>query len=51
MNDRDREMFDWVRKFNPYDLYTKSSERPNVAELRPYYESLAAEYFPATLDW
>lgn len=51
MNDRDRAMFDWVRKFNPYDLYTKSSERPDVAVLRPYYESLAAEYFPAKLDW
>src|SRR5256886_4583697 len=22
MNDRDREMFQWVRKFNPYDLYS-----------------------------
>ncbi len=51
MNDHDAEMFAWVRKFNPYDLYSKGAERPNVKELRPYYEDLVAEYFPAQLDW
>jgi len=51
MNDRDREMFDWVRKFNPYDLYSKGSERPKLAELRPYYEELVAEYFPGKIAW
>src|SRR5438874_8564500 len=40
MNAHDREMFAWVRAFNPYDLYTKSAERPNVLALRPYYEEL-----------
>jgi inositol oxygenase len=51
MNDRDREMFKWVRAFNPYDLYTKSHERPNVKELRPFYDELIKEYFPAELRW
>jgi inositol oxygenase len=51
MNDQDRKMFDWVRKFNPYDLYTKSHERPNMKELRPFYDDLIGEYFPATLRW
>ena len=51
MNDRDKEMFAWVRAFNPYDLYSKSAERPDVAKLRPYYEELIAEYFPSTLRW
>jgi len=51
MNDRDREMFAWVRKFNPYDLYSKTPVRPDVAALRPYYEELIAEYFPKTLRW
>lgn len=51
MNDHDREMFQWVRAFNPYDLYTKSKERPNVDELRPYYEDLVAEFLPPVLDW
>ena len=51
MNDGDKAMFKWVRAFNPYDLYTKSHERPNVSELRPFYEELIAEYFPAKLRW
>jgi inositol oxygenase len=51
MNDRDRELFDWVRAFNPYDLYSKSDQPPNVESLRPYYEDLIAEYFPPTLRW
>lgn len=51
MNDKDRKMFDWVRKFNPYDLYTKSHERPNVKELRPYYEDLINEYMPGKIRW
>lgn len=51
MNDHDREMFDWVRKFNPYDLYSKSEKAPDVTELRPYYEGLIAKYFPPALSW
>jgi inositol oxygenase len=51
MNGHDKEMFQWVRAFNPYDLYSKSRERPNVTELRPFYEDLIAEYFPTTLSW
>lgn len=46
MDDQDREYFRWVHAFNPYDLYTKSAEPPNVAELRPYYEDLVSEFFP-----
>jgi inositol oxygenase len=48
---KDREMLAWVQAFNPYDLYTKSHERPDVAALRPYYEELIAEYFPPVLRW
>ena len=51
MNDRDREMFRWVRAFNPYDLYSKTPIRPDVAALRPFYEDLIAEYFPPVLYW
>ena len=51
MNDQDREYFRWVNAFNPYDLYTKSSEPPNVAELRPYYDDLIAEFFPSEIDF
>jgi inositol oxygenase len=51
MDARDREMLPWVQKFNPYDLYSKSAARPNLAEIRPYYEQLIAEFFPAELRW
>jgi inositol oxygenase len=51
MNQQDKAMFNWVRKFNPYDLYTKSSTRLDVDTLRPYYEDLISEYFPAEIDW
>ncbi len=51
MSRHDHEMFAWVRKFNPYDLYSKGAARPNVAALKPYYEDLFAEFLPAQLAW
>lgn len=51
MNDRDREMFKWVKAFNPYDLYSKSPVPPNETELRPFYQDLIAEYFPEKIAW
>jgi inositol oxygenase len=51
MNERDRTMFDWVRAFNPYDLYSKGEAKPDVARLQPFYEELIAEYFPPALRW
>lgn len=49
LDDHDREMFKWVRKFNPYDLYSKSPKPPVVEELKPYYEDLIAKYLPPVL--
>lgn len=51
MNAHDREMFEWVRVFNPFDLYSKSHTKPSLEELRPYYEDLIAEFFPARICW
>jgi len=51
MDDHDHQMFEWVKKFNPYDLYSKADEPPNVAELRPFYEDLAAKYLPEKLQF
>ena len=51
MNDQDERMFEWVRKFNPYDLYSKGRERPNMKEIKPYYEDLVTEFFPAQIAW
>jgi inositol oxygenase len=50
-NAHDREMLEWVNKFNPYDLYTKNHDKPDVAQLRPFYEDLIAEFFPAKVNW
>ena len=49
MNEHDHSLFEWVKRFNPYDLYSKSPVPPNVAELRPFYEDLAAKYLPDTI--
>ena len=48
---RDRDLLKSVQEFNPYDLYTKSHEKPDVKKLRPFYEELIAEFFPAKLRW
>ena len=51
MNDEDRRMFEWVRAFNPYDLYSKTPIKPNEEQLKPYYEGLIAKYLPGELAW
>jgi len=51
LDTKDREMFEWVKKFNPYDLYSKGDNKVRAEELRPYYEGLIAEYFPAKIRW
>ena len=49
MDEHDHELFKWVDKFNPYDLYSKVPVPPNAAELRPYYKALVDKYLPAKL--
>jgi inositol oxygenase len=49
MDARDRELFAWVRAFNPYDLYSKSPQRPDRRVLEPYYRELVAEFLPEPL--
>ncbi len=51
MNDHDRQMFEWVNRFNPYDLYSKSPVPPDPVALRPYYEALIAKYLPPQLSF
>jgi len=51
MDDYDRSMMQWLKLFSSYDLYSKSSEPINSAELLPYYKALVAEYFPETINW
>jgi inositol oxygenase len=51
MSEQDEEMLKWVRAFNPYDLYSKTDVKPNLNELKPYYEDLIAEFFPSKIAW
>lgn len=39
MDNKDREMFTWVRQFNRYDLHSKSDSE------------LVSEYFPREIAW
>ena len=50
-NEQDQAMLQWVNRFNPYDLYSKSHTKPNLKELKPFYDDLFAEFLPPTLDW
>ncbi|HEX5284332.1 MAG TPA: inositol oxygenase family protein [Bryocella sp.] len=50
-DEQDREMLPWVLKFNPYDLYSKGHTKPNLQELKPYYDELFAEFFPDKITW
>ncbi len=51
MDDKDRAMLPWVQKFNPYDLYSKSADRPKLADVKPFYDELVNEYFPKRIAW
>ncbi|MDE3252350.1 MAG: inositol oxygenase [Bacteroidota bacterium] len=51
MDGHDREMFKWVKLFNPYDLYSKNPNQKSWEELKPYYQELVAKYLPVTLKF
>ena len=51
MTPHDHAMFEWVNKFNKYDLYSKGRPKPNLAEIKPYYDDLFNEFFPGRLAW
>ncbi|XP_056091938.1 inositol oxygenase [Rhinichthys klamathensis goyatoka] len=50
-NEKDLQMLPWVKEFNKFDLYTKSTELPDVESLRPYYQALIDKYCPGVLQW
>ncbi|XP_063923890.1 inositol oxygenase [Zophobas morio] len=47
----EEEVKKWVLTFNQYDLYTKSTEIPDIEKLWPYYEKLIDKYIPGILEW
>jgi inositol oxygenase len=51
LNDKDRSMMEWVKKFNPYDLYSKGHAKPDEKLVKPYYQELIAEFFPDKIRW
>lgn len=51
MDEEDRKLLRWVQEFNPYDLYSKGREKPDVEALKPYYTALIEKYFPEPLWW
>ena len=51
LDDHDRNMLQWVKLFNPYDLYSKNPTPPDWNELKPYYENLVKKYLPDTLKF
>ena len=51
MDNTDIKMFEWVRKFNAYDLYSKAPVPPDSKALKPYYEDLVSKYLPDTLNF
>ena len=51
LDDHDRAMFEWVREFNRYDLYTKQDAPADVDALGDYYRDLISRYFPDTVRW
>ena len=51
LNEADQRRMEWVRAFNPFDLYSKGHQPPDVDKLRPFYEDLISEFFPPKLAW
>ena len=51
LDEKDREMLQWVKLFNKYDLYSKNNEPFDLAAQMPFYRELVSEFFPDLLDW
>jgi len=48
----DKEIMEWVLKFNRGDLYSKREDLPDVETLKSHYQSLIDKYFPnEVLNW
>ena len=51
LNERDRELLPWLRRFQPHDLYSKSSEAPDFEALSMHYRSMVERWLPQPLRW
>lgn len=50
-NEKDEKMLYWVREFNKFDLYTKSTKIPDVEALKPYYQGLIEKFIPGAVKF
>jgi len=50
-DEKDRDMYYWVREFNKFDLYSKSDDMPDLEELTPYYQGLIDKYVPGLVKF
>ena len=50
-NADDWAMLEWVLKFNKYDLYSKGHAKPDLKQIKPYYDELFAEFLPKKVAW
>ncbi|KAK2155154.1 hypothetical protein LSH36_247g02047 [Paralvinella palmiformis] len=50
-NNKDREMLEWIKEFNKFDLYSKADPLPDMDELSSYYQMLIDKYIPGKLKW
>lgn len=52
MDAEDKEMLEWVKKFNKFDLYSKSDKPPKWEDHKEYYTKLVDKYFGSgKLQW
>lgn len=51
MNEKDHRLMDAVLMLNSCDLYSKNDEKPDIEELKPYYQSLVDQYIPGNVKW
>ena len=50
-DERDRELMPWVRRFQAFDLYSKTPDAPERDALLPVYRELLERWLPDQLDW
>jgi inositol oxygenase len=51
LDEYDRQHLPWLRRFQEFDLYSKSDEAMDVPALTARYQALAAKYLPPVLRW
>eukprot|EP01007_Sphenomonas_quadrangularis_P003924 NODE_882_length_1114_cov_122.350235_g719_i0.p1 GENE.NODE_882_length_1114_cov_122.350235_g719_i0~~NODE_882_length_1114_cov_122.350235_g719_i0.p1 ORF type:complete len:274 (+),score=36.26 NODE_882_length_1114_cov_122.350235_g719_i0:75-896(+) len=51
MASKDHDLMKWVKKFQPFDLYSKADSPPDREVLKPYYQKLLHEFFPDKIWW